>query len=194
MSEMPLNRLAESRAVTSFNSARGNRRRGRPGAGPWPHLLRGLELYRGRLIAYSLGNFCTYGRFSLIGPLGHAVVLSVELDPQSVRFSKESSKRLFRRPGGAKPDPLQHASVRFRSFPRPTFDFPFRRSKTTAVSNPHRDGAGLITMTGAAARGRVRELMLELAKNGIPDSILRRAFSDKRAELVEDVHEKFENG
>jgi poly-gamma-glutamate capsule biosynthesis protein CapA/YwtB (metallophosphatase superfamily) len=47
--------------------------------GHGPHLLRAMELYKGHLIAYSLGNFATYGRFSLGGPLGIAVILEVEL-------------------------------------------------------------------------------------------------------------------
>ena len=33
--------------------------------GHGPHVLRGLELYKGHLIIYSMGNFCTYGWFSL---------------------------------------------------------------------------------------------------------------------------------
>jgi len=37
--------------------------------GSGPHVLRGIEWYRGRLIAYSLGNFAGYGVFSLSGPL-----------------------------------------------------------------------------------------------------------------------------
>jgi poly-gamma-glutamate capsule biosynthesis protein CapA/YwtB (metallophosphatase superfamily) len=47
--------------------------------GHGPHVLRGMELYRGHLIAYSLGNFATYGRFDLSGPLGVSVVLEVTL-------------------------------------------------------------------------------------------------------------------
>jgi poly-gamma-glutamate capsule biosynthesis protein CapA/YwtB (metallophosphatase superfamily) len=47
--------------------------------GHGPHVLRGMELYRGRLIAYSLGNFATYGRFTLGGPLGVGVILEVEV-------------------------------------------------------------------------------------------------------------------
>ncbi len=33
--------------------------------GHGPHVMRGMELYKGRLIVYSLGNFCTYGWFKL---------------------------------------------------------------------------------------------------------------------------------
>jgi poly-gamma-glutamate capsule biosynthesis protein CapA/YwtB (metallophosphatase superfamily) len=47
--------------------------------GHGPHVLRGMELYKERLIAYSLGNFATYGRFNLSGPLGVTVVLEASL-------------------------------------------------------------------------------------------------------------------
>jgi|APLak6261675434_1056106.scaffolds.fasta_scaffold00564_2 poly-gamma-glutamate capsule biosynthesis protein CapA/YwtB (metallophosphatase superfamily) len=47
--------------------------------GHGPHVVRGMELYKDRLIAYSLGNFATYGRFDLSGPLGFTVMLEVSL-------------------------------------------------------------------------------------------------------------------
>ncbi len=47
--------------------------------GHGPHVVRALEVYDGHLIAYSLGNFATYGRFDLSGPLGVAVILEVSL-------------------------------------------------------------------------------------------------------------------
>src|SRR6185436_19838247 len=47
--------------------------------GHGPHVLRGLELYQGRLIAYSLGNFATYGRFSLSGTQAIGAILHVDL-------------------------------------------------------------------------------------------------------------------
>ena len=47
--------------------------------GHGPHVLRGLELYQGRLIAYSLGNFATYGRFNLAGNQAIGAILHVEL-------------------------------------------------------------------------------------------------------------------
>ena len=48
--------------------------------GHGPHVLRAIELYRGHLVAYSLGNFATYGRFNLAGALAVAAVLEVSLD------------------------------------------------------------------------------------------------------------------
>src|SRR2546428_6350031 len=46
--------------------------------GSGPHVLRGIEWYRGRLIVYSLGNFGGYGRFVLSGPLATTAIPRVE--------------------------------------------------------------------------------------------------------------------
>ena len=48
--------------------------------GHGPHVLRGMEVYKGRLIAYSLGNFATYGRFNIRGVSGLGVVLETTVD------------------------------------------------------------------------------------------------------------------
>jgi Bacterial capsule synthesis protein PGA_cap len=47
--------------------------------GSGPHVLRAMELYHGRLIAYSLGNFAGYHNFTVEGVLGESVVLHVTL-------------------------------------------------------------------------------------------------------------------
>ena len=47
--------------------------------GSGPHVLRGMEWYRGHLIAYSLGNFAGYKVFSLGGPLSISGILRVTL-------------------------------------------------------------------------------------------------------------------
>jgi capsule synthesis protein PGA_cap len=47
--------------------------------GSGPHVVRGLELYRGRLIAYSLGNFLGYHTFSTGGTLSLSGILRVRL-------------------------------------------------------------------------------------------------------------------
>ncbi len=44
-----------------------------------PHVPRAMEVYRDRLIAYSLGNFCTYRGMSLNEERGYAPLLWVEL-------------------------------------------------------------------------------------------------------------------
>ena len=47
--------------------------------GSGPHVLRGMEWYRNRLIAYSLGNFGGYKVFALGGPLSTSAILRVTL-------------------------------------------------------------------------------------------------------------------
>jgi hypothetical protein len=47
--------------------------------GHGPHVLRAMEWYRNRLIAYSLGNFAGYKVFSLGGPLSTSGILRVTL-------------------------------------------------------------------------------------------------------------------
>ena len=47
--------------------------------GHGPHVLRGLEWYRGRLIAYSLGNFAAYRTLDVSGVLGVSGILRATL-------------------------------------------------------------------------------------------------------------------
>jgi hypothetical protein len=44
-----------------------------------PHVLRGMQFYKGHLIAYSLGNFASYGNFATAGDLDVSVILHVTL-------------------------------------------------------------------------------------------------------------------
>lgn len=48
--------------------------------GHGPHVMRGMEVYKGRLINYSLGNFATYGWFQLYGETALTMILEVNLD------------------------------------------------------------------------------------------------------------------
>lgn len=48
--------------------------------GHGPHVLRAMELYNDRLIAYSLGNFLTYGNMNISGVNGLTCVLEVALN------------------------------------------------------------------------------------------------------------------
>ncbi len=47
--------------------------------GHGPHVTRCVEVYKGRFIAYSLGNFCTPYGMSLGGVLGHAPVVEIKI-------------------------------------------------------------------------------------------------------------------
>lgn len=47
--------------------------------GSGPHVVRGMELYKEKLIAYSLGNFATYSLFNLKHPYNLAPLLQVKI-------------------------------------------------------------------------------------------------------------------
>jgi poly-gamma-glutamate capsule biosynthesis protein CapA/YwtB (metallophosphatase superfamily) len=48
--------------------------------GHGPHVLRALEVYKGKLIAYSLGSFLVYRKFNVDGPAGLSMLLKVTID------------------------------------------------------------------------------------------------------------------
>jgi hypothetical protein len=48
--------------------------------GSGPHVVRGVERYKGRMIAYSLGNFAGWGNFSTSGTLGLSGLLTLQID------------------------------------------------------------------------------------------------------------------
>jgi poly-gamma-glutamate capsule biosynthesis protein CapA/YwtB (metallophosphatase superfamily) len=54
-----------------------------------PHTLRGMEFYKGHLIAYSLGDFASYYNFATIGTLAYSGILHVTLSPTG-SFDKAS--------------------------------------------------------------------------------------------------------
>jgi hypothetical protein len=79
--------------------------------GSGPHVLRGIELYKHRLLAYSLGNFCGFHNFTTEGSLGESVVLHVTLSPSgSFRGGRLASLRLVEA-GQPVPDPSGEAAA-----------------------------------------------------------------------------------
>jgi len=73
--------------------------------GSGPHVLRGMEVYHRRLIAYSLGNFAGYHNFGLDGVLGSSAVLHVRLTAKGAfRSGRITSVRLVDA-GMPEPDP-----------------------------------------------------------------------------------------
>jgi Bacterial capsule synthesis protein PGA_cap len=75
--------------------------------GHGPHVVRGMELYKDRLIAYSLGNFATYYGISVADLKGVAPILEVSLDYQGRFQSGHIHSTVQVRPGGPQLDPTQ---------------------------------------------------------------------------------------
>jgi hypothetical protein len=102
--------------------------------GSGPHVLRGLERYRGRMIAYSLGNFAGFRNFGLGGRLSLSGILHVTLGDDG-RFldGRWTSIRLVG-PGLPRRDP-SHASPRLvRSLSRADFRRSFHFAADGAIT------------------------------------------------------------
>ena len=54
--------------------------------GHGPHVLRAMEIYKNKLIVYSLGNFLTYGNMNLSGVNSITVILKAEIGPNNGNF------------------------------------------------------------------------------------------------------------
>jgi len=72
--------------------------------GHGPHVPRALELYKGRLIAYSLGNFATYYGISVKGRRGLAPILELEVSHQGHFLNGQIHSFKQNRPNGPQVD------------------------------------------------------------------------------------------
>ncbi|HET9281570.1 MAG TPA: CapA family protein [Candidatus Angelobacter sp.] len=73
--------------------------------GSGPHVVRAMEVYKGKLIAYSLGNFATYGPFNLSAENGLSLVLEAHLSPDGTFLGGRVYPVKQEKPGGPKLDP-----------------------------------------------------------------------------------------
>ena len=77
--------------------------------GHGPHVVRAAELYKERLIAYSLGNFATYYGISVAGIKGVAPILITTLDGEGRFIEGEIVSTVQLRPDGPSIDDQQRA-------------------------------------------------------------------------------------
>ncbi|MFZ5861691.1 MAG: CapA family protein [Nitrospirota bacterium] len=77
--------------------------------GHGPHVPRAVELYRNRLIAYSLGNFWTYGNISIKGVKGIMPLLRVTLGRDGAFYAGRIVSMRQRLPGIPELDPQGEA-------------------------------------------------------------------------------------
>lgn len=77
-----------------------------------PHVLRGMQFYRGHLIAYSLGDFACYRDFSTAGSLALSGILHVTMAPDGTFVSAQFTSLLLDAEGRPALDPTG-AAARF---------------------------------------------------------------------------------
>ncbi len=62
-----------------------------------PHVPRAMEMYKGKLIAYSLGNFLGYRTLSSVAQASYSMILEVKMSPEgSVENAKIIPVRMDR--------------------------------------------------------------------------------------------------
>ena len=75
-----------------------------------PHIPRAVEVYQGRFIAYSLGNFWTYGRFNLSDAAGLSPIADLQVARDGSLVSARIVSARQDRPGGPYLDPAGGAA------------------------------------------------------------------------------------
>ena len=98
--------------------------------GHGPHVVRGLERYKERLIAYSLGNFATYYGISVAGIKGVAPILTAILDGNGEFVEGQITSTVQRRPAGPSIDEKQRALNLMRGLSIDDFGNPGLRFET----------------------------------------------------------------
>jgi Bacterial capsule synthesis protein PGA_cap len=102
--------------------------------GSGPHVLRGIERYKGRLIAYSLGNLAGWGNFGLAGNLGLSGLLTVRLDRSGNFLGGHWYSLRLAKPGVPKNDPGQASLHLVQQLSREDFSDTFPLSEQGVIS------------------------------------------------------------
>jgi hypothetical protein len=89
--------------------------------GHGPHVLRAVELYRDRLIAYSLGNFATYYGISVTGIRGISGILTTRLADDGRFMEARLDPTIQIRPAGPTLDPERRAVAQLRDLTTQAF-------------------------------------------------------------------------
>ena len=92
--------------------------------GHGPHVVRAMERYNDRLIAYSLGNFATYYGISVAGIKGIAPILIATLDEEGRFIEGEIISTRQLRPAGPTLDPERRALNMIRGLSNEDFGNP----------------------------------------------------------------------
>lgn len=90
--------------------------------GHGPHVLRAMEVYKGRLIAYSLGNFVGFRQFGAGEHTGTSAVLKVELAPNGVVTGATIVPLVLNGESSPVPDPTGKAIAQINELSK--LDFP----------------------------------------------------------------------
>lgn len=89
--------------------------------GHGPHVARAIEVYKNRFIAYSLGNFATYGRFNLLGESGLAPIVKIKVDDEGYFLEGEIISAIQAGAGIPEIDPDNRAALKIKELTETDF-------------------------------------------------------------------------
>lgn len=92
--------------------------------GNGPHVSRAMEVYKNRLIAYSLGNFCTYRSVSVAGVCGLAPLLKLRINKNGRFLNGQIVSYKQTHDAGLVRDTLNRASLRIKALTESDFKQP----------------------------------------------------------------------
>lgn len=91
--------------------------------GSGPHVVRGMEVYKEKLIAYSLGNFATYHQFNLKSPNNIAPLLQVKITNKGILAENKVFSFLQEGEGIPRPDSAMGAFKLMKTLSEEDFGF-----------------------------------------------------------------------
>ena len=89
--------------------------------GHGPHVTRAVDIYKNRFIAYSMGNFCTYGSFNLKGISGLAPIYQLKLKKDGSFISGKVIPTMQKGEGGPLFDPNKSVFQEIRNLTKSDF-------------------------------------------------------------------------
>lgn len=120
--------------------------------GHGPHVPRALEIYQDKLIVYSLGNFCPYGRFEVAGENGLSLILKVNLDTSGNFVSGKITPLYLESMGIPLPDSAGRSITLIRDLSQ--YDFP--------LTAPEINDDGSIMLSKQQFTQKIRQVILSL--------------------------------
>jgi hypothetical protein len=104
--------------------------------GNGPHVARAMELYKNRLIAYSLGNFVTYKGVSVSGVCGLAPLLKLRITKKGEFLNGQIISYRQDHQYGLRPDTLNRAALRIKTLTGADFIQPGLSISATGAITP----------------------------------------------------------
>jgi Bacterial capsule synthesis protein PGA_cap len=119
-----------------------------------PHVLRGMEFYKGDLIDYSMGNFAGFGNFATGGDLSLSGILRVTLSGRGGFVKASFTSIMLNNNGQPSVDPAGAAARFVAQLSQQDFGASAAQLSPAGAISPHSSLSGLAPKSNAISLGR----------------------------------------